>query len=137
MMRSGSPFRLADRFRTQPEGAASGLLVYPSLPTIAAGTSVALVLAAAAAAAAHGPLAESVRQLGGLDRLPLLGAVMVAALVPATSAAAWRSVFAVRGVELRLLDAFGCYGLGSLANTFLPGRAGDALRIELFSRRAS
>jgi hypothetical protein len=32
-------------------------------------------------------------------------------------------------------QAWWCYGAGSLANTFLPGRMGDALRIELFSHR--
>ena len=39
------------------------------------------------------------------------------------------------GIHFPVGEGLGCYGLGSIANTFLPGRAGDALRIELFSRR--
>src|SRR5262249_13520801 len=36
---------------------------------------------------------------------------------------------------LGVCQSWGFYGAGSLANTFLPGRMGDAIRIELFSRR--
>lgn len=39
------------------------------------------------------------------------------------------------GTPLEVRQAWWCYGAGSLANTFLPGRMGDALRIELFSHR--
>jgi uncharacterized membrane protein YbhN (UPF0104 family) len=68
---------------------------------------------------------------------PLLVAVVCAPIVLAASAGAWRSVLASCGVSLDARQAWGCYGLGSVANTFLPGRAGDALRIEVFSRRLS
>jgi uncharacterized membrane protein YbhN (UPF0104 family) len=83
----------------------------------------------------RGQLATAAGELAGQRLLPLLLAAACALLVPATTAAAWRSVLASCGVALRATDAWGCYGLGCLANTFLPGRAGDALRVELFSRR--
>jgi uncharacterized membrane protein YbhN (UPF0104 family) len=67
--------------------------------------------------------------------LPLFIAGLCAPLAPAATAGAWRSVLASRQNGLTVAEAWGCYGLGSVANTFLPGRAGDALRIELFSRR--
>src|SRR5262245_34503268 len=49
--------------------------------------------------------------------------------------AAGRSVLASCNQPLTYRDAWCCYGLGSLANTFLPGRLGEGIRIELFSRR--
>src|SRR5262249_9189796 len=52
----------------------------------------------------------------------------------ATAAAAWRSSIAVCGGQLTLTDACARYGAGSLANTVVPFRAGDVLRIALFSR---
>jgi uncharacterized membrane protein YbhN (UPF0104 family) len=51
-----------------------------------------------------------------------------------TASAAWRSSIAVCGGRLSLTDACARYGAGSLANTVLPFRAGDILRIALFSR---
>jgi hypothetical protein len=51
-----------------------------------------------------------------------------------TASAAWRSSIAVCGGRLSLADACARYGAGSLANTALPFRAGDVLRIALFSR---
>jgi uncharacterized membrane protein YbhN (UPF0104 family) len=51
-----------------------------------------------------------------------------------TASAAWRSSIAVCGGRLSLTDACARYGAGSLANTVAPLRAGDILRIALFSR---
>jgi uncharacterized membrane protein YbhN (UPF0104 family) len=50
------------------------------------------------------------------------------------ASAAWRCSIAVCGGRLSLTDACARYGAGSLANTVLPFRAGDILRIALFSR---
>jgi uncharacterized membrane protein YbhN (UPF0104 family) len=51
-----------------------------------------------------------------------------------TASAAWRSSIAVCGGRLSLADACARYGAGSLANTALPLRAGEIVRIALFSR---
>ncbi|HEY7206950.1 MAG TPA: lysylphosphatidylglycerol synthase domain-containing protein [Gaiellaceae bacterium] len=50
------------------------------------------------------------------------------------AAGAWCSAVRLCGGRLGLLDANGRYGVGSLVNTFVPARAGDAVRIALFSR---
>ena len=91
--------------------------------------------AGAAVLAARGQLAVALDELAGGRRLPLALAGGCAPLVPALTAAAWRSVLASSGMPLGVCQSWGCYGAGSLANTFLPARMGDALRIELFSRR--
>jgi len=98
-------------------------------------TALTVAVVAAAVLFARGRLAAMATELLGARPLPLIGATVCALLVPAATAGAWRSVFASRGVRLGVGEAWGCYGIGSVANTFLPGRAGDALRIELFSRR--
>ena len=61
--------------------------------------------------------------------LLLAGACFAAAL--ACSAAGWRSLLP-RGVSL--VDACARFGCGSLANTFLPARGGDVVRMSLFGR---
>ena len=60
------------------------------------------------------------------------GACFAAAV--ACSAASWRAML---GSRLTLGSACARYGVGSLGNTFLPGRAGDAVRIALFARVSS
>lgn len=59
------------------------------------------------------------------------------AFVGATVAAAgcWACAVALAGGETALIDSCARYGAGSLVNTFVPFRAGDAVRIALFSRR--
>jgi uncharacterized membrane protein YbhN (UPF0104 family) len=52
----------------------------------------------------------------------------------AGSAGSWWTSVRLCGARLSLLDANGRYGIGSLVNTFVPARAGDAARIALFSR---
>jgi uncharacterized membrane protein YbhN (UPF0104 family) len=51
-----------------------------------------------------------------------------------TAAAAWRSAMGLCGGRLSLTEACARYGVGSLVNTFVPFRAGDAVRIGLFAR---
>jgi uncharacterized membrane protein YbhN (UPF0104 family) len=100
-----------------------------------AGTAVILGGVVAAGLAARDSLSSALHELGGGRRLPLVLAAACAPLVPGFTAASWRSVLASHGAPLAVGQAWWCYGAGSLANTFLPGRMGDALRIELFSRR--
>jgi uncharacterized membrane protein YbhN (UPF0104 family) len=56
------------------------------------------------------------------------------ALAVIGSAGSWRSAIGLCGGHLSLTDACARYGAGSLVNTFVPARAGDAVRIGLFSR---
>jgi len=50
------------------------------------------------------------------------------------AAGSWLSAIRLCGGRLSLGDACARYGAGSLVNTFVPARAGDAIRIGLFSR---
>ena len=83
---------------------------------------------------ASSELAPELHRAGALiasgDRTSLVGALFIFALVPIASALTWcRALGPVPLVE-------GCcrYGVGSLVNTFVPARAGDAVRIVLISR---
>jgi hypothetical protein len=89
----------------------------------------------AAGPAARDSLSSAWHELAGGRRFPLVLAAACEPLVPGLTAAAWRSVLAAHGALPDVRQAWWCYGAGSLANTLLPGRMGDALRIELFSRR--
>ncbi|MEN3342634.1 MAG: Lysylphosphatidylglycerol synthase region [Actinomycetota bacterium] len=62
----------------------------------------------------------------------LAGAGFAVAVVSA--AGSWRSALGLCGGRLSLTDACARYGAGSLVNTFVPARAGDAVRIGLFAR---
>lgn len=63
-------------------------------------------------------------------------ALAAAGFVGATTAAAgsWCCAVRLAGGETTLIDSCARYGAGSLVNTFVPFRAGDAVRIALFSR---
>ena len=100
-----------------------------------AGTAVIVGGVVASGLAARDSLSSALHELAGGRRFPLVLAAACAPLVPGLTAAAWRSVLASHGAPLAVSQAWWCYGAGSLANTFLPGRMGDALRIELCSRR--
>src|SRR3954466_3180822 len=50
------------------------------------------------------------------------------------AAGSWRCAIGLCGGRLGITDACARYGAGSLVNTFVPARAGDILRIALFSR---
>jgi uncharacterized membrane protein YbhN (UPF0104 family) len=58
------------------------------------------------------------------------------AFVAATVAAAgtWWIALALAGGETTLIDSCARYGAGSFVNTFVPARAGDAVRVALFSK---
>jgi uncharacterized membrane protein YbhN (UPF0104 family) len=64
-------------------------------------------------------------------------ALAAAGFIGATIAAAgsWCCAVGLAGGETTLIDGCARYGAGSLVNTFVPFRAGDAVRIALFSRR--
>lgn len=103
---------------------------------IAAATAVlvALVVAVATPQILGTRVAAS---LGALDNahapwLWLAGVGFLVAVV--ASAGSWRSAIGLCGGRLTLTDACARYGAGSLVNTFVPARAGDAVRIGLFSR---
>jgi uncharacterized membrane protein YbhN (UPF0104 family) len=51
-----------------------------------------------------------------------------------SAAGSWRCAIRLCGGDLTLPDACARYGAGSLVNTFVPARAGDAVRLGLFSR---
>jgi hypothetical protein len=65
--------------------------------------------------------------------LSLAGLAFFGATVAA--AGSWMCAIGLAGGETTLLDSCFRYGAGSLVNTFVPFRAGDAVRIALFSRR--
>src|SRR5437870_6826182 len=50
------------------------------------------------------------------------------------NASVWRSGIRLCGGRIDRTRAVACYGVGSLVNTALPARVGDAARIALFSR---
>ncbi|HEY1369530.1 MAG TPA: lysylphosphatidylglycerol synthase domain-containing protein [Gaiellaceae bacterium] len=50
------------------------------------------------------------------------------------AAGSWRSAIGLCEGRLTLVDACTRYGVGSLVNTFVPARVGDAVRVALFSR---
>ena len=56
------------------------------------------------------------------------------AVAVVAAAGSWRCAIRLCGGTLTLPDACARYGAGSLVNTFIPARAGDAVRIALFSR---
>jgi uncharacterized membrane protein YbhN (UPF0104 family) len=79
-------------------------------------------------------VAAAFSALDGADPKWLWVAGIGFAVSVASSAASWRSAIATCGGDLSLRDAWARYGVGCLVNTFVPARAGDAVRIGLFSR---
>ena len=65
--------------------------------------------------------------------LALAGLAFAASIV--CSAGSWACALAAAGGSFSLPDATARYSIGGLVNTVLPARAGDALRIALFSKR--
>ena len=63
--------------------------------------------------------------------LVLAGTCFAAATI--CCAGSWRTMLAAR---IGIGGAIARYGVGSLTNTFLPGRAGDVVRVGLFGRVA-
>ena len=56
------------------------------------------------------------------------------ALSVLAAAGSWRCAIGLCGGRIGVMDACARYGAGSLVNTFVPARAGDAVRIGLFAR---
>ena len=79
----------------------------------------------------HGPSALAAADL---RPLPLVVAALCSALVPTATAAAWRRGLSALGEPLTRRRAWSCYGLGSLANSCLPAKLGEPVRIEAFAR---
>lgn len=79
-------------------------------------------------------VAAALATLGSADAKWLWLAGIGFAVSVVTAAGAWRAAMAVCGGRLSLADACARYGAGSLVNTFVPLRAGEAVRIALFSR---
>ena len=72
--------------------------------------------------------------LGRADPRWLWLAGLAFALSLVGSAGCWRDAVGICGGRTSLTDATARYGAGSLVNTFIPARAGDAVRLALFSR---
>ncbi len=94
-------------------------------------------LAAFTVAAVYGrhSLAAAPAKLHDLHPVPVALAAAALLVTLAASAGAWRCALAAGGAEVRFREAWGCYGLGSLANAVLPARLGEAVRIGLFAGR--
>ncbi len=103
---------------------------------IAAAAALLLVLVAAVATpqVLGTRVAAALSTLDGADAKWLWVAGVGFAVSVAGAAASWRSAIGMCGGQLSLRDACARYGAGSLVNTFVPARAGDAVRIGLFSR---
>lgn len=101
---------------------------------IATLATLAVVGGAAAAFVASGRLGASMQVLARTNtRLAwLAGMAFLVSLV--ATAWAWRATFEACGARLSGIDACARYGVGSLANSVLPARLGDGLRLGLFMR---
>jgi uncharacterized membrane protein YbhN (UPF0104 family) len=105
-------------------------LPFRRLAGVAVGAALVL-----AAVLARGSVGDAAAILEGLRPFPLALAGVALVVTLAASAAAWRSALLSAGAELRFREAWGCYGIGSLANAVLPARLGEAVRIGLFANR--
>jgi uncharacterized membrane protein YbhN (UPF0104 family) len=79
-------------------------------------------------------VADAIDMLGAADARWLWAAGAGFALSVLAAAGSWRSAIGLCGGRLGLTDAAARYGAGSLVNTFVPARAGDAVRLGLFSQ---
>jgi uncharacterized membrane protein YbhN (UPF0104 family) len=97
-----------------------------------------LVLALLAAVATPQILGTRVAQaldtVGTADPKWLWVAGLGFAVSVLAAAATWRCAIGLCGGQIGVTDACARYGAGSLVNTFVPARAGDAVRIGLFAR---
>lgn len=102
--------------------------------TVAAVLTLAVVAIAATPQLLGSRVGQALDGLGQADPgwLWLGGLGFLASLVG--SAGAWWSALRLCGSRLSLADTNARYGVGSVVNTFVPARLGDAVRIGLFSR---
>ena len=108
----------------------------PRLPrwVIPTAGTVVLVVVAVVLFLHRGRLADSVGLIkdANISYVWLAAVAFLGSLV--ASASAWRTTLAGCGSRVSRVDACARYGVGSLFNSFLPARVGDAARITLFSR---
>jgi uncharacterized membrane protein YbhN (UPF0104 family) len=95
---------------------------------------LALVVAVATPQLLGTRVAAAFAALGNADAKWLWLAGIGFAVSVVSAAGSWRCAIRLCGGTLTLPDACARYGAGSLVNTFVPARAGDAVRIGLFSR---
>lgn len=100
----------------------------------AAVATVALVAVAATPQLLGSHLGEAFERLGSADPAWLWLAALGFLCSLVGSAGSWEAAVRLCGGRIGALDANARYGLGSLVNTFVPGRVGDALRFALYSR---
>jgi uncharacterized membrane protein YbhN (UPF0104 family) len=79
-------------------------------------------------------LANAFAALPEAHPLPLCCACGLFVVSLLCSAGAWRTTVAACGGRIGRSRAAACYGIGSLANSLLPARIGDAIRVALFSK---
>jgi uncharacterized membrane protein YbhN (UPF0104 family) len=89
----------------------------------------------AAVAIVQGRLTTAAADLVRERPLPLAIGALCMLLVPHAHAAAWRAVLSTGRSRLSYREAWACYGMGSLANTILPAKLGEPVRIGLFAQR--
>ncbi len=100
----------------------------------AAGTLLVLVVVAATPQLLGSHVAAAFGSLGHADPRWLWLAGLGFALSVVAAAGSWRCAIGLCGGRLGLGDATARFGAGSLVNTFVPARAGDAVRFALFAR---
>ena len=103
------------------------------LRKLAIGIGAAVALGIGAYFARH-HLVQAVHTVGEANSNWLFAAAACFAGATVAAAGSWRCAVGNAGGETSLPDACARYGAGSLVNTFVPFRAGDAVRIALFSR---
>src|SRR4051794_39845693 len=103
------------------------------LKKIAIGTVAAAAMGVGGFFARH-RLGEAIHTVGTADPNWLFAAAACFIVATVAAAGSWRCAVGNAGGETSLPDACARYGAGSLVNTFVPFRAGDAVRIALFSR---
>jgi hypothetical protein len=89
----------------------------------------------AAVAILRARLSTAVADLARERPLPLAIGALCLLLVPHAHAAAWRAALSPGRPRLAYSEAWVCYGMGSLANTILPAKLGEPVRIGLFAQR--
>ncbi len=100
----------------------------------AAGALVILALAVTSPELLGGHVRAALHALGAADPRWLWLAGVGFALSLVGAAGTWRCAIGLCGGGMGLGDAAARFGAGSLVNTFVPARAGDAVRLALFSR---
>ncbi len=134
-MRSLLASKLPPSFRPAPINGAGTSPLIPHLTVRRLAAAAMLATLTAVVFGARHSLGETAARLHDLELLPVAFAAGSLLVTLAASAGAWRCALRAVGAELRFREAWGCYGIGSLANAVLPARLGDAVRVGLFAGR--